>query len=82
MDTDHQFYDLWYFLILTIIKINLALRVIWCYKDDVILVEIPYCNNSIQLNFMLEESQDRHNRIICSFVFVHVQDIQVHWKNS
>ena len=45
--------------------------------DDVRNVEIPNCNNAIQLNFMLEKSQDEHNRIICSFVFVHVQDIQV-----
>ena len=49
-------------------------------KNDDVIVEIPYCNNSIQLNFMLEESQDRHNRIICSFEFVHVQDIQVRYR--
>ena len=68
--------------VLSIIKIypNIINSVIWRHKNDVSLVKIPFCNNSIQLNFMLEESQDRHNRIICFFVFVHVQDDQVHWK--
>ena len=48
--------------------------------DDVRNVEFPNCNNAIQLNFMLEKSKDEHNRIICSFVLVHVQDIQVHYS--
>ena len=49
---------------------------------DVRNVEFPNCNNAIQLNFMLEKSQDEHNRIICSFAFVHVQDIQVHYSRN